>query len=134
MSRFIHNSLAISVFIVLPSRWVNLRRMRLGHLWLLVLATCCLLVKVASEAESTQPFTSAQRIASRNVFGYDPKDQLMSAHAGVRTGREVVASMRCLNCHKGGGGDISADRAMPERREVAQTNVHADSIAHGGSC
>ena len=117
MSRFIHNSLAISVFIVLPSRWVNLRRMRLGHLWLLVLATWCLLVNVASGAESTQPFTSAQRIASRNVFGYDPTSDFIEFDPDYRQKHAAYAAqLRELQLEL--ARQASKGRATPCSRQI----------------
>ena len=72
MSRFNHYSSTFSVFIVIQSRWFNLRSMRLRSCWLWVFFAWIVLQDVASGAEPRQPFTSAQRIASRNVFGYDP--------------------------------------------------------------
>jgi hypothetical protein len=60
-----------SVSIALLSFCVNLNRMRLRFLCPCIVATWVLLGDTGPGAEPTRPLSSAQRGASRNVFGYD---------------------------------------------------------------
>src|SRR5579872_2318238 len=58
--------------------------MRLEFLWQGILASSILLSGDARAAEVTRPFSSEQRSASRNVFGYDPTPEFMKFDHGFR--------------------------------------------------
>jgi hypothetical protein len=82
-----------SDFSVFASDWLldNLESMRFQTLWQGVLAALFLLPRCGSAAEVPQSFSSAERAASRNVFGYDTTADFLKFDPDYRRKRAKYA-------------------------------------------
>jgi cytochrome c551/c552 len=71
---------------------------------------------------------------SPTIFTHDASDDVLMQHSKLRMGREILATMRCMNCHTGTSGP--AAQSMPEMKQDApnltdlQTRLNANWIAY----
>ena len=67
------------------------------------------------------------------IFSHDAVDDILAAHSKIRVGREIFATMRCINCHQGVSGP--SPQSMPELKQDAPNltdiskRLNADWIA-----